>query len=127
MSKENKVKDVTPANALSMIKKGALLVDVREDREIDSKAFDVSEVMVVPMSRFQSRMHEIPQERKVILACLSGNRSAMAARILSNHGHNKVHNMQYGIIRWEREGLPVKKKHSPSPMAWMTKLFHKHS
>lgn len=125
MSRENKVKEVTPANALSMIKQGALLVDVRETGEIERNAFDVSEVMSVPMSLFQSRMQEIPAERKVIIACHSGARSAMAARMLSSHGHGKVHNMQYGIARWEREGLPVKKKPSSSPFAWMLKLIRK--
>lgn len=125
MSKENRVKDVTPATALSMIKKGALLVDVRESGEIERKAFDVSEVLSVPMSKFQSRMQDIPADRKVIIACHTGARSAMAARILSSQGHNNVHNMQYGITRWEHEGLPVKTKPSQSPFAWMMNRLHK--
>ncbi|UWX57105.1 rhodanese-like domain-containing protein [Chlorobaculum sp. MV4-Y] len=129
MSKENRnsVKDVTPSIALSMIKKGALLVDVRETREIERKAFDVSDFMSVPMSSFQSQLHEIPANRKVIIACHSGNRSSMASRILVNHGYKNVHNLQNGIIRWEREGLPIRKKTAESPFAWMGKMFRRTS
>lgn len=123
----NKVKDVTPSTALSMIKKGALLVDVRETREIERKAFDVSDFISVPMSSFQSQLHEIPANRKVIIACHSGNRSSMASRMLVNHGHKNVHNLQNGIIRWEREGLPIRKKAVESPFAWMGKMFRRTS
>lgn len=129
MANDNRhtVKDVTPSTALSMIRKGALLVDVRETREIDSKAFDVSgqNFMSVPMSRFQSQINEIPTNRKVIVACNSGSRSAMASRMLVNKGHKNVHNLQNGIIRWEREGLPIRKKQTQSPFAWILKLFGK--
>ncbi len=129
MSKENRnsVKEVTPSVALSMIRKGALLVDVRETREIERKAFDVSDFMSVPMSSFHNRLHEIPANRKVIIACHSGNRSSTASRMLVNHGHKNVHNLQNGIIRWEREGLPVRKKTVESPFAWMGRMFHRTS
>jgi rhodanese-related sulfurtransferase len=125
MSRESKVQEVNPATAYSMIKKGALLVDVRETGEIDRKAFDVSDFMSVPMSKFQSRLDEIPAERKVILACHSGSRSSMASRMLVNHGHRKVHNLQNGMIQWEREGLPVKKQVTQSPLASLMKMFRK--
>jgi rhodanese-related sulfurtransferase len=125
MSKENKVKEVSPSTALSMIRKGALLVDVRETGEINRKAFDVSDFMSVPMSKFQSRIHEIPAERQIILACHSGSRSNMASRMLVNHGHRKVHNLQYGMIQWEREGMPVKKQQSQGPLAMLMKMIRK--
>lgn len=121
----NKVKDITPSAALSMIKKGALLVDVRENREIDRKAFDVKDFMSVPMSKFRSHLGEIPANRKVILACDSGSRSGIAARLLTEHGHKRVHNLQNGIRRWEREGLPVTSKPTQSPLAWLKKMFGK--
>ncbi|RXK84789.1 rhodanese-like domain-containing protein [Chlorobaculum sp. 24CR] len=125
MSKMSTVKEVNAATAFSMIKKGALLVDVRETREIDRKAFGVSDYLSVPMSRFQSSLQEIPAERKVILACHSGSRSGMASRILVNSGHRKVHNLQHGIISWERNGLPVTKQESPSPLTMLFKMFRK--
>ncbi len=121
----NKVKDITPSTAMSLIRKGALLVDVRENREVDRKAFDVEEFMSVPMSTFRSKLHEIPASRKVIIACHSGSRSGSASKMLASQGHKKVHNMQNGLIRWEREGLPVKKKPSQSPLVWLKKIFIK--
>jgi rhodanese-related sulfurtransferase len=125
MSRESSVKEVNATTAYSMIQKGALLVDVREAGEIERKAFDVTEFMALPMSKFQSRIHEIPSERKVILACHSGSRSSMASRMLVSHGHRKVHNLQHGMMSWEREGMPVKQQPSQSPLAWLQHLIRK--
>lgn len=122
-----KVKDVSPRNAYAMMKKGALLVDVREPREVAIKSFDTPDIMGVPLRRFEQRMQEIPLKRKVILACRSGNRSLFAARLLLNHGHRKVVNMQYGIIGWEREGLPVKSEPKQSLLERLLGRFRKPS
>ena len=119
----SKIKDVNPSTALSMIRKGALLVDVREGREVEQLAFDVPDVLVVPLSRLENRVAEIPSDRKVIVACKSGNRSQVAARILLNHGYGQVLNMQYGILGWSREGLPVKSEPKPQQFAWLRKLI----
>uniref|UniRef100_A4SDP0 Rhodanese domain protein n=1 Tax=Chlorobium phaeovibrioides (strain DSM 265 / 1930) TaxID=290318 RepID=A4SDP0_CHLPM len=122
-----KVKDIDPTAAFAMTKKGALLIDVREAREVKRTAFDVDEVMLMPMSRFSGMMKEIPTNRKVILACHTGSRSIMATRMLEKHGHKRVLNMQYGIAKWERTGLPVKKAPKQPPFAWLKKLFGKQS
>jgi rhodanese-related sulfurtransferase len=120
-----KVKEVNPATAFDMTEKGALIVDVREPHEVARKAFDVSDVMLAPMSHFSSCMTEIPANRNVIMVCHSGSRSIIAARMLAEHGHKRVINMQYGIAYWERAGLPVKKAPKKPPFAWLKKLFGK--
>lgn len=93
----SKVKDINPAEAFSMAKKGTLIVDVRELREVERMAFDVPNVMVVPLSRFENGISGIPSKQKVIVACNSGNRSVMAARMLMSSGYTQVVNMQSGI------------------------------
>ncbi len=104
----NKTHEVSPAKALALINNGALLVDVREPKEVASKSFDVSTIAQIPLRELKNRFQEIPVDRKVIIACHSGNRSLMATRFLMNHGYTQVVNMQQGIVRWEKEGLPVK-------------------
>ena len=122
-----KVKDVNPQDAYAMTKKGALLVDVQEPREVARKSFDIPDIMEVPLSRFEQLMHEIPVKRKVILACRRGNRSLLAARVLLNHGHSRVFNLEHGIIRWEKEGLPIKSAPKQNPLSRLLHLFRKQS
>lgn len=122
-----KVKNISPSNAYTMTKKGALLVDVREPREVGRKSFDIPDIMEVPLSRFEQLMHEIPVKRKVILACRRGNRSLLAARLLLNHGHSRVFNLEHGIIRWEKEGLPIKSVPKQNPLSRLLHLFRKQS
>jgi rhodanese-related sulfurtransferase len=104
-----KIKEVASADAMAMLEKGALLVDVREAREISGRSFDVADVMEMPLSDFGKRYQEIPRDRNVILACRSGNRSMMAARFLAENGFSRVFNLEDGIFSWERAGLPTKK------------------
>lgn len=120
----NKVQEVVPAKAFAMIQKGALLVDVREAYEVARKSFDVPDIMLIPFRDFEKRFQEIPVKRQVIIACNSGNRSAVATRVLMNHGYRKVVNMQYGIMRWAKEGLPVKGKPKQTFGAWLLQMFH---
>jgi rhodanese-related sulfurtransferase len=120
-----KVKHVDPADAFAMTKKGALLVDVREEREIEHKAFDVPEVMAVPLSRFENSFREIPEKRKVILVCRSGNRSTTATSMLMSRGYRNVVNLQYGMIGWERAGLPVRRKQQESIITRLLQMFRR--
>ena len=119
------VKNISPADAYTLAKKGALIVDVREDREVESKSFDMPDVMVMPLSRFSSSFRDIPEKKKVILACRSGHRSASAASMLLNQGYKNVMNLQHGIMGWEHAGLPVKKQPAQNPLASFMKMFRK--
>jgi rhodanese-related sulfurtransferase len=115
--------EVSPKAALAMIQKGALLVDVREEREIAKKSFDIPDIMLIPLRELEQRYKEIPVNRKVIIACHVGNRGLMATRILMNHGYRKVVNMQYGIVSWEKEGLPIKRKPKQTAGSWLRQMF----
>ncbi len=119
------VKEVSPKNAYAMMKKGALLVDVRTPHEIARKSFDIPDIMEIPLSGFEQRVKEIPAKRKIIIACRRGNRSLFAARLLINHGHRRVFNLEHGIIRWEKEGLPVKSRPKQSLLKKLLHMFSK--
>jgi len=117
------VREVSPAKALEMIRKGALLVDVREPFEIAGKSLDVPETLLIPLRDIDKRYREIPKGRQVIVCCRTGSRSVIATRILMKHGYNKAFNMQSGVIRWESEGLPVKGKPKQKFGSWLLKIF----
>ena len=117
--------EVSPTKALAMIKKGALLVDVRQPKEVARKSFDVSEIMLIPVGDLKNRFQEIPVDRKVIIACHIGNRGLMATRFLMNNGYSKAVNMQQGIGLWEKEGLPVKREVTQKSGSWLMQMLKK--
>ncbi len=119
----NHIQEVGPTKAFALIQKGALLVDVREAHEVARKSFDVPNIMLIPFRDFEKRFQEIPVKRQVIIACNSGGRSAVATRFLIKQGYRKAVNMQYGIIRWAKEGLPVKGKPKQQFGSWLLQMF----
>lgn len=102
------VKEICPTTTQEWLKKGALLVDVREKEEEDQLACDVPAILNIPLSEFEERFHEIPKDRDVVMVCKNGSRSLRAAGFLVNHGYDKVVNMQHGITRWVQKGFPTK-------------------
>jgi rhodanese-related sulfurtransferase len=112
METQTLVKEICPTTTQQWVKDGALLVDVREKDEVAELAYDVPNIMSIPLSEFEDRFPEIPKDKDVVMVCRSGGRSLRAAGFLVNHGYEKVVNMQYGMNRWVERGFPVKGKAS---------------
>lgn len=108
MDNQTLVKEICPTTTQSWIKEGALLVDVRENDEVTELAYDVPNIIHIPLSQFEERFQEIPKDQKVIMVCKSGGRSLRATGFLVNHGYENVVNMQHGMIRWAEKGFPTK-------------------
>lgn len=102
-------KDLGPAAALRLLDEGALLVDVRERRELEAASFDVAGLVNIPLSEFGGRWAEIPRDRPVVIACEVGGRSLQATLFLRHQGYANVSNLVGGIARWSAEGLPVRR------------------
>lgn len=49
------------------------------------------------------------KNKKVFIYCRSGNRSAVASKILEKWGVKKVYNLKNGILEWKKERLPIEK------------------
>ena len=110
MKNQTLVKEICPTTTQAWVKNGALLVDVREADELAELAFDVPNIMHIPLSEFEERFAEIPKDKEVVVVCKAGVRSLRAAGFLINQGYdaNKVVNMQHGIIRWAQKGFATK-------------------
>jgi rhodanese-related sulfurtransferase len=108
MSTQQLVKEICPTTTQEWVKNGALLVDVREQNEIEALSYDVPNILHVPLSEFEDRFTEIPKDKDVVMVCRSGGRSLRAAGFLVNHGYDKVVNMQHGMIRWAEKGFSTK-------------------
>ncbi|HYD94488.1 MAG TPA: rhodanese-like domain-containing protein [Noviherbaspirillum sp.] len=94
----------------AMARQGALLLDVREQSEYDAGHAPGS--TLIPLGQLKNRLGEIGahQNKPVVVICRSGNRSAQASGILAQQGFRNVHNVQGGMLAWEKAGLPVEKK-----------------
>lgn len=102
------IKEICPTTAQVWLKEGAILLDVREQHELDELSYDVPGMLHIPLSDFEERFHEVPKNKDVVLACRSGARSLRATGFLMNHGYDNVVNMKMGIIRWVDKGFPTK-------------------
>lgn len=104
------LKEICPSTTQKWINEGALLVDVREPNELELTAYNVPNVVNIPLSEFENRFTEIPKGQKVVMACQAGGRSLRATAFLINHGYNPdlVVNMKHGMNRWLEKGFPVK-------------------
>ncbi len=108
MEKQSLVKEICPTTTQTWVNNGALLVDVREKDEVAELAYDVPNIINIPLSEFEERFNEIPQDKEVVVVCRSGARSLRAAGFLVNHGYTKVVNMEHGMVRWATKGFPTK-------------------
>lgn len=86
MENQTLVKEICPTTTQEWVKKGALLVDVRESDEVNELAYDVPNIINIPLSEFEERFAEIPKDKEVVVVCKAGVRSLRAAGFLINHG-----------------------------------------
>jgi rhodanese-related sulfurtransferase len=92
-----------------------LLVDVRERAEVAQVAFDVPDLVVLPLSEFEQRFAELPRDRELVMVCQSGPRSLKATYFLMYQGYTRVANMEGGINKWAIKGLPIKGARAGTP------------
>lgn len=102
------MKEISVKQAFEQTQNGILLVDVRETNEVEQVAYDVPNVINVPLTEFQKRFSEIPKNQEIIIACKSGGRSKQATLFLLSNEYQLVSNMQGGILAWIENKLPVK-------------------
>ena len=107
MEKQVRVTEICPTKTQALIKNGALLIDVREKDEVAQLAYDVPNIINIPLSVFEEHYTEIPKDREVVMVCKSGGRSLRAAGFMVYHGYDNVINMKHGLIRWAQKGFPT--------------------
>lgn len=113
----SRVKGILPDDLMAMMEAGEdfLLVDVREESEY-ARGY-IEGALLVPRGILEGAAdHRCPnrenalcnsRERKVVVYCHSGGRSAMAADTLQQMGFKQVFNLEGGIVNWEAEDYPV--------------------
>ena len=90
--------------AAALIDAGALLLDVREPAEW--QAGHVAQAWLLPMGQVARHRSDLPRDRRIVVACRSGGRSAAVAEALRAWGFDAV-NLSGGMTAWAVAGLPV--------------------
>ncbi len=103
-----RVIEICPTTTLDKVSNGALLIDVRENYEVNQLAFDVPKLMHIPYSEFEKRFTEIPKNEEIVMVCSEGERSLKTAYLLMNNGYQNVFNMSKGLTKWVQKGFPTK-------------------
>lgn len=100
--------DISVQQAKGMIDRGEVFIlDVRTPEEYDAGHINSSKL--IPLQVLDKRLDEIPRDRKLLVYCRTGHRSAQASEILVNNGFTQVYNMKGGIIEWTGAGYDTEK------------------
>src|SRR5438270_7458157 len=105
---KSRISEVEPADVREQMNNGAVIVDVRETEEFTSG--HIPGATHVPRGYLESRIEGAVPERSqhVVLYCASGNRSAYAARTLTEDlGYEHVDSLRGGITLWKDLGYEV--------------------
>ena len=98
---------LSPREALRVLGKGTVLLDLRSDELMEMKAFEVPATIHVPHRDLASHLARLPLDRPLLLADSSGVFTKAAAQVLLEHGFEQVACLNGGMLAWDQEGLPV--------------------
>ena len=93
-----------PAGARTLVDAGALLLDVREPEEWQAE--HAPGAVLLPMGQVRQRQSELPRDRRIVVVCRSGGRSAAVTDSLRTWGFDAV-NLAGGMCAWSAAGLPT--------------------
>lgn len=111
---KEEVENLAPSAVASELARGdVVLVDVREPDE--TSLGTILGAVLVPRGMLEFRadttmryhLDSLRPERRVILYCSAGSRSALSARTLKELGYRDVAHLEGGLEAWQREGRQV--------------------
>ena len=94
------VKEITVTELSLLIKNNAdfQLIDVREESEYRIANLNAE---LIPMGNVLENTDKIARNKKVVIHCRSGKRSADIIRVLQEKfGYNNLYNLKGGILAW---------------------------
>ena len=79
-----------------------VLLDVRASLEYEEN--HIKGAINIPVAELRTRHHELNKDKTTVLICSSGNRSALGASILKQHGFHDVVNVAGGMSGYSAAG-----------------------
>lgn len=95
---------INPSDAKKRMdtEKGIILLDVRTRGEYLEKHIPKSTLIPVDVLSNEASRKLLDKNAEIFVYCRSGNRSAMASKILTKLGYTHIYNLG-GIVRWPYE------------------------
>jgi rhodanese-related sulfurtransferase len=107
-SEKAKYVDVSVQQGKEMIDNGEVFIlDVRTQEEYNEGHIMGS--ILIPVDELDSRLKELPRDKKILVYCRTGHRSLTASEKLGNSGFTQLYNMKGGITEWKNAGYDVVK------------------
>ncbi|HLZ38334.1 MAG TPA: adenylyltransferase/sulfurtransferase MoeZ [Mycobacteriales bacterium] len=97
---------ITAAELKTMLDGGEeiLLVDVREPAEFE--IVRIPGAVLIPKGELPATLAELPQDKRIVLHCKTGVRSAEALALLKDAGFKDAVHLQGGVIAWANQVDP---------------------
>ena len=79
-----------------------VILDVRTPQELTGSLGKIDGVINIPLQDLDKRITEINKykDQKIAVICRTGHRSAIASKVLVNHGFTKVENVEGGMTAY---------------------------
>jgi rhodanese-related sulfurtransferase len=112
---KQQVENLTPQQVQEELKTGnVVLIDIREAEELTLSG-TIEGAVHAPRGMLEFYADpslpyykpEFEKDKRIILHCASGGRSALAAATLQQMGYTQIAHLDGGIKAWKEAGLPV--------------------
>jgi thioredoxin len=119
-------KAVSPLEFQSLITQQASvqLIDVRTVSEYAGEHLKGSQNIDVRSGEFAKQIEKLDKNQPVFVYCLSGGRSASAARKIASMGFSEIYDMKGGIMAWKRAGLPLSERNNAAEPSGMDRTTY---
>ncbi|WP_234111361.1 rhodanese-like domain-containing protein [Chryseobacterium sp. R2A-55] len=115
---KQKIENLTPLQVQQELEKtGTVLIDIRETEELEKNGKIPGSVHAPRgMIEFYAdpslpyHKPEFDKEKRIILQCASGGRSALATQTLKQMGYLNIAHLDGGLNAWKEAGLPTVKE-----------------
>jgi rhodanese-related sulfurtransferase len=101
-----KIREIDAAEAVANPEPGTVYFDCREPNEY--ALAHIPGAVFLPRGNLETKIEAlIPRDKKILIYCASGNRSALAADTMQQMGYTDVASMARGIKGWIDAGGEV--------------------
>jgi len=100
---------LSPPQAIQLInQKNALVLDVREEREL-TQLGTIPNSVHVALGGVKDKISKIEKDksRPVLAVCKNGSRSSIACGRIRKSGFDQVYNLKGGLVAWRNSNLPL--------------------
>ncbi|MCP5308641.1 MAG: sulfurtransferase [Zoogloeaceae bacterium] len=113
---KQRIREITPEQAVAAIKDADILLDVRETDEY--AAGHIPGAIHISRGMLEFKLGNMPElsarDLKIVLYCKTSGRAALAACTLAEMGYLEVQSITGGFDAWSAAGYPVAKPEMPS-------------